>query len=343
MRNIHLLPLSLTLLLLSTFANAGGLLGDLINNVAPGAGTALDDIHRDIKNNIEPYKVLEETGSRTVNEALVQAAAPALQAAIAASRDDALASGVQPIPPEIRANLEGYIPANILDMVRYRVRGGGDLSLQVNAIRYGDAEAITLDYVVVFKDQQAALYNPSLWAHELTHVQQYQSWGIHDFAVRYARNSGDVEKVAYDAQTQYAVWVVARNAQQGSGTASTSPAIIDHPVASFSNMRPSNRCGTPLGACQVNGSAPVGTSCWCASDVGPAFGSLIPSGNLLPIGGGNTPAKLPVGTVMQGCGCWGPNPNAQVQEPRCAGGGVQLQVCGGFCAPGHPLYGYTCM
>ena len=83
---------------------------------------------------------------------------------------------------DIRANLIGFIPDNILNRVRYRVGGGGDLTLQVNAIRYGEAAAITLDYVVIFKEQNGALYNPTLWAHELTHVGQYQSWGIHDFA-----------------------------------------------------------------------------------------------------------------------------------------------------------------
>ncbi|MGY4568019.1 MULTISPECIES: hypothetical protein [Bradyrhizobium] len=120
-------------------SNAGGLLGDLINNVVPGAGTALDNAHRQIKNAIPPYKALEEGATHTVNEAFVQAGAPALIELIARSRDDALRGGVFPIPPDIRANLSGFIPENILNAARYRVKGGGDLTLQVNAIRYGES------------------------------------------------------------------------------------------------------------------------------------------------------------------------------------------------------------
>lgn len=179
-----LFPAILTLTSISP-SMAGGLLGDLINNVAPGVGTALDDAHRQVKNAVPPYKAIEEGATHVVNEAFVQSGAPALIELIARSRDDALRNGVDAIPPDIRANLTGFIPENILNAVRYRVGGGGDLTLQVNAIRYGEAAAITLDYVVVFKEQNDALYNPTLWAHELTHVGQYQSWGIHDFAVRY--------------------------------------------------------------------------------------------------------------------------------------------------------------
>ena len=119
--------------------NAGGLIGDIVNVVIPGAGTTLDDAHRQIKEAIPPYKAIEEGTSKTVNETLVQAGAPALQELIARSRDDALQNGVQPIPPDIRQNLSGFIPESVLNVARYRVNGGGDLTLQVNAIRYGEA------------------------------------------------------------------------------------------------------------------------------------------------------------------------------------------------------------
>jgi hypothetical protein len=76
---------------------------------------------------------------------------------VGARRDDALRAGVDPIPPDIRANLTGFIPDSTLNVVRYRVGGGGDLTLQVNAIRYGEAAAITLDYVVIFKEQSRSV------------------------------------------------------------------------------------------------------------------------------------------------------------------------------------------
>ena len=258
-------------------ASAGGLLGDLVNVFVPGAGTALDDVHRQIKEAIPPYKALEEGPAHTVNETLVQTGAPLLQELIARSRDDALRAGVQPIPLEIRRNLEGFILDRVLNAARYRVSGGGDLSLQVNTIRYGDASAITLDYVIVFKELNDALYNPTLWAHELTHVDQYQRWGIRDFSIRYLRSYQSVEREAYEAETRYAAWVGIRNSQQWVSTGGPLDATaLNRPMAPFAFNGNSSTCGTAVTTCQVNGFAPVGTPCWCNTPLGAATGSLIP-------------------------------------------------------------------
>jgi hypothetical protein len=233
-------------------------------------GPPLDNAHREIKNAIPPYKAIEEGATHAVNEAFVQAGVPALQELIARSRDDALRNGVDPIPPDIRSNLTGFIPENILNIVRYRVSGGGDLTLQVNAIRYGEAAAITLDYVVVFKEQNDALYNPTLWAHELTHVGQYQSWGIHDFAVRYLRSYQSVEREAYEAETRYAAWVTTRNSNQvNTGNGPVNASLINRPISPFAGGGVSNVCGTVVGMCGLPGSAPVGTACWCNTAAGP--------------------------------------------------------------------------
>ncbi len=56
-------------------AYSGGLLGDLINKVAPGVGTKLDDLNREIKNALPPYKAIEEGVSTAVQEAVVEATA----------------------------------------------------------------------------------------------------------------------------------------------------------------------------------------------------------------------------------------------------------------------------
>ena len=69
----------------SASVNAGGILGDIVNAVVPGAGTTLDNAHRDLKNALPPYKAIEEGASQTVNEAFVQSGAPALQELIARS------------------------------------------------------------------------------------------------------------------------------------------------------------------------------------------------------------------------------------------------------------------
>jgi hypothetical protein len=318
-------------------ALAGGLLGDAINVIAPGVGTRLDDVHREIKNNIPPYKAIEEGASHAVNESLVQSGAPVLQELIARSRDDALAQGVSPVPTNIRANLSGFIPDNILDLTRYRVRGGGDLSLQVNSLRYGEAQAIALDYVVVFKDAQDALYNPVLWAHELTHIMQYQRWGIGDFARRYLRSHGAVEQEAYEAETRYMAWSAVSNAARSPNN--FSQGVVNNPVQPFAGVGASSVCGSWMGQCTVNGSAPVGTPCWCNTAMGPSAGSLVPSGGLTTA---SIEQGLPSGFAMQQCGCWGPNPTPLAQENRCMSRQVHVAVCPFLCAPSHPAYGYVC-
>lgn len=185
---------------------AGGLIGDAIDLIAPGVGTALDEANTQLKDLVPGYEQVDQSLSNVANEALVQIAAPALQQLIARSRDNALASGVQAIPTSVRNDLAGFIPDHILDMARFRIGGGGDLTLQANAIRYVGAVAITLDYVIVFRDQDDAFHNPVLWVHELTHVMQYQDWGMQEFARRYVKNYPLVEKAAYDAEKRYIAW-----------------------------------------------------------------------------------------------------------------------------------------
>lgn len=319
-------------------ATAGGLLGDAINVIAPGVGTALDDVHRDIKEAIPPYKAIEEGVSNTVNETIVQSTAPLLQDAIARSRDDAISAGVQPIPPAVRQNLQGFVQDRILSVARFRVGGGGDLSLQVNAIRYGEAAAITLDYVIVFANENDAMYNAVLWTHELAHVRQYQDWGMKDFAIRYVRSYSSVEKEAYDEETRYLAWTAVQNGQQMPNSSSSLEMAVNRPVVPFFGVGSSNTCGTSFGTCGMPYPAPVGTPCWCNGPYGAAVGALVPS---QPIPA-SMPAGFPSGQAMQGCGCWGPNPVPFAPEARCQSGGVRVQVCMGMCAPGHPAYGYVC-
>jgi len=122
---------------------------------------------------------------------------------IESSRDAAIAQGVEKIPQSIRASLEGYVPDATLDHVRWRAGGGGDFSLQQGAFFLKDAEAIALDYVVVFADESAARNDPKLWAHELRHVMQFEEWGIEGFATRYLADSAAVEDVASEYRWQF--------------------------------------------------------------------------------------------------------------------------------------------
>ena len=128
--------------------------------------------------------------------------APLLASWIASSRDAVLAEGADPIPPPIRAALAGYVPEPILERVRWRV-GASEMSLPQTIIRFGDAYAVTLDYVIVFQDQREALEDPKLWAHELKHVMQFAEWGIDGFATRYLTEHDAIEAEAWDFRWQF--------------------------------------------------------------------------------------------------------------------------------------------
>jgi hypothetical protein len=138
-----------------------------------------------------------------LSPAVVQTLTPVLADWIARSRDAALRQGVAEIPPSIRATLADYVPDATLDRVRWRIGGAGDMSIQQNVFAFGDVPAVTLDYVIVFSDEKAALEDPKLWAHELKHVMQFAEWGVGGFAMRYLRDYEAVEGEAAEYRWQF--------------------------------------------------------------------------------------------------------------------------------------------
>src|SRR5690606_24308523 len=134
---------------------------------------------------------------------LAGAAAPLVAKLIVDSRADAVAHGVEPIPAAIRAEIDDYVPARILDRVRWCASCGGTLSLQRNTFRLGIAPAITLDDVIVFADREAALGDPALWVHELKHVMQFEAWGVMGFAARYVEDYAGVEHEAAEYRWEW--------------------------------------------------------------------------------------------------------------------------------------------
>jgi hypothetical protein len=130
------------------------------------------------------------------------AAAPVLATLIEDSREQAVAAGVEAIPAAVRAEVEDYVPAKILDRVRWCVACGGPFSLQHNTFLLGYAPAITLDDVVVFQREEDAR-DPSLWVHELRHVMQYLDWGVDGFAARYVDDYEAVEAEAAEYRWQW--------------------------------------------------------------------------------------------------------------------------------------------
>jgi hypothetical protein len=139
-----------------------------------------------------------------VNEAQAQATGAWLEQWIIASHNTAV-SGAMPIPPLIRQALTGYASEDSMNRVRYKIGDNGFLNLADVIEKGGRVQAVTLIDVIIFRGPSEAS-DPSLWAHELTHVDQYRDWGVHSFAIQYARDYNTVEAPAYAKGDGYSTW-----------------------------------------------------------------------------------------------------------------------------------------
>jgi hypothetical protein len=140
----------------------------------------------------------------------VDDAASALAGLIDDARRQAIADGVRPIPPAVYRSLLGYFPAALLQKCRFAATGARAFSLPAFAVSYGDPKAVTLSDVVLFKNQLVAETDLKDWAHELSHVMQFQRWGIEGFAEHYVRDSSAVEHEAIDNANRFAAWLPRR-------------------------------------------------------------------------------------------------------------------------------------
>ncbi len=230
-----------------------------------------DKVIRDTGKKVEegvraPGKIpgmLWEGATNPFREAFAQTGYAGLQEWIARSRDDALRAGVQPIPSNIYQKLRAYYPDRLLSIVRYRVGASGDLALQNSVFNLGDMSAISLDYVIVFRNAQQAHWDDKLWAHEVAHIDQYQNWGIRDFAIRYLRDFSGVENEANRRADEYQ-----RVAQQQMAPTPISP--IQQPVfVPPPPMIPVRFCRTNWGTCSIPpANVPMGTPCFCMDGYG---------------------------------------------------------------------------
>ena len=118
------------------------------------------------------------------------------------SRNTTAAGDIQPIPLNIRAQLEPYYDIQVLDSARYKVGDDVELNAAHTMLQNPDVQAVTLIDIIVFRNADDALNNVALWAHELKHVQQDLQWGAREFAARYTRDYNAVEAPAYQIQTQ---------------------------------------------------------------------------------------------------------------------------------------------
>jgi len=104
---------------------------------------------------------------------------------IAEGRDAAERVGVHAIPEYIRARLDDFFTPETLNRVRYRVGGAGKSELLQFTFEWLHTSAIVMDHVIIFRDEQDALHNVRLWAHELEHVIQFEMLGVDGFAQRW--------------------------------------------------------------------------------------------------------------------------------------------------------------
>jgi hypothetical protein len=154
--------------------------------------------------------VLPVRAQPAIAPGLLDYAASALAALIDGARRQAIADGVRPVPALVYRSLLGYFPAALLQKCRFAAGNSRALTLPGLAFTYGDATAITLGDVVLFKDERTAETGLKVWAHELTHVMQYQRWGVEGFAERYVRDSAAVEQEAIDNANRFAAWLPRR-------------------------------------------------------------------------------------------------------------------------------------
>jgi uncharacterized protein DUF4157 len=129
---------------------------------------------------------------------------------------DSVRPGAERMPLNIRQALAPYFPASILDKVRWRTRSQQGFGLDNIVLKVGDADAITLDDTIVFRMGNPAsndIANFELWAHELTHVLQYQNMGIDSFANVYSVNWTGIENQAISAAASIRREIVQGNTQ----------------------------------------------------------------------------------------------------------------------------------
>jgi hypothetical protein len=153
----------------------------------------------------------------SLSPGVLEYAGRALARLIEEARQQAIADGVKPMPVAVYRSLLGYFPAALLQRCRYATGSSRALTLPALAFSYGDATAVTLGDVVLFKSEHMAQADLKVWAHELTHVMQYQRWGIDGFADRYVRDTAAVEREAIDNADRFAAWLPRR------GLAAVSP------------------------------------------------------------------------------------------------------------------------
>lgn len=154
------------------------------------------------------YNELAQAGVNNVNGILqgqnpFQIMAVPLSAAIRAARERHFNNSL-PLPEDVKNALRPYFKESTLNKARYAI---GNIQITLpNFIGQGqkfmgnDAYAVTVNDIIVFNRQPGSFaQDGNWWAHEITHIQQYENLGIETFSFNYLRDlGGSIEKEAQD-------------------------------------------------------------------------------------------------------------------------------------------------
>jgi Domain of unknown function (DUF4157) len=170
---------------------------------------------------------------------------PLLAYAIQASHNTAYGQAIQ-IPQEMRWALVGYASQDSLDRVRFKVGDSGFANVARLIEQGGQASAVTLIDVIIFRGPTEAS-DPSLWAHELTHVDQYTQMGVQQFAAQYTQNYKVLEDPAYAKGNGWQAWYV--------------PSHPQAPQQQAPPQQVGNFCDTQMGRFGPGPAQPLGSPC----------------------------------------------------------------------------------
>ncbi len=147
----------------------------------------------DLKSDIREISRRSDTQMRSSTDLVArQVGGAALAQTIRQARSQALLEKTFPVPQNIRDELEPHFPTIDFDKLKWKP-ANGRLSLGTALTQwYLQEGAIALEDLIIFTAVTTAKNRP-LWAHELTHVVQYQELGVDGFARTYVLDHARLE------------------------------------------------------------------------------------------------------------------------------------------------------
>lgn len=147
----------------------------------------------DLKSDIREISRRSDAQMRSSTDLVArQVGGAALAQTIRQSRSQALLEKTYPVPQAIRDELEPHFPTVDFEKLKWKP-ANGRLSLGTALTQwYLQEGAIALADLIIFTAASTAENRP-LWAHELTHVVQYQELGIDGFARTYVLDHAKLE------------------------------------------------------------------------------------------------------------------------------------------------------